>query len=112
MYKNYKIVAFYGINHNKEKVYEIVNGTCFTPKGKRYDMLTVNLEKHEIHTVEDLETGELVTIGDKSSSGIVQRIIPVENTVFMYHGFNSGPNLSLDEFLKRESKIRNLLLII
>lgn len=113
MYKNYKIVAFYGINYNKDKVYEIVNNQCFAPNGEKYDMLTINLDKHEIHTIEDLKTGELISIGDKSSSGKVKRIIPVDNTVFMYHGINSGPNLSLDEFLNRQNLIfKNLLLII
>ena len=55
----------------------------------------------EIHSIKRTSDSEVFTIGDKTTSGRIFRIVVDGfSNVYFYHGVNSGPNLDLKEIKK------------
>jgi len=94
--ESYKLVAIYGSAVNKNKIYEIVGDKVYGENSNYCCRISeLDLDKHEIHTIERTCDKKLISIGDITLSGKIARIIPTEDTVWFYHGVHSGPNLHL-----------------
>ena len=62
----------------------------------------------KIYSIKRISDKEVFTLGDKTSSGVIDKININDTHISFYHGVNSGPNLYLDEIkhvVKWKSKL-------